>query len=246
MKRWMITLLCMAWIVLFAACDADPDVILQNNVSSEEDAAGEDFLTDEIEGTADVSSANESDSSGRGSSTETAENVTDAASAGEQESSSVIYVYICGAVNSPGVYELQGGDRIYQLVELAGGLREDAAGQSVNLAQTVEDGEMVYVPTVEEAAAGSASSNAAVGSVSSDAAGSSASADEADTDNGKVNINTATAAELTALNGIGEAKAAAIVAYREEHGSFGSTEEIMQVDGIAEATYNKIKDEITV
>ncbi|MCD8150127.1 MAG: helix-hairpin-helix domain-containing protein [Clostridiales bacterium] len=246
MKRWMITLLCMAWIVFFSACDADPDVILQNNVSSEEGAAGEDFLTDEIEETADVSSASESESSGSGSSAETAGNATDADSAGEQESSSVIYVYICGAVNTPGVYELQGGDRIYQLVELAGGLREDAAGQSVNLAQTVEDGEMVYVPTVEEEAAGSVLSDEADGFVSSDETDSSASADVSDTDNGKVNINTATAAELTALNGIGDAKAAAIVAYREEHGSFGSTEEIMQVNGIAEATYNKIKDEITV
>ncbi|MCC8151844.1 MAG: helix-hairpin-helix domain-containing protein [Lachnospiraceae bacterium] len=246
MKRWMVTLFCMAWIFLFTACDADPDVILQNEVSSEEDPEGGDSLTDEVAGAADDSSADGIGASEGVVSTESEEDAAESDSAGEQGSSSVIYVYICGAVNNPGVYELQGGDRIYQLVDLAGGLREDAAGQSVNLAQTVEDGEMVYVPTVEEAAAGSASSDVTDGSMSSDAADGSASSNEADADTGKVNINTATAAELTALNGIGDAKAAAIVAYREEHGSFGSTEEIMQVNGIAEATYNKIKDEITV
>jgi len=231
MKRWMVPLLCVAWIFLFSACDADPDVILQNTVSADEG----DSLTDEAAGTLDVSSAGETAASEGVTSAEAAQDAAESASADEQESLSVIFVYICGAVNSPGVYELENGARIYELVELAGGLTDDASAQSVNLAQTVADGDMVYVPTEEESASETIVSDGAV-----------SAADQADAGAGKVNINTATAAELTALSGIGDAKAAAIIAYREEHGSFGSTEEIMQVDGIAEATYNKIKDEITV
>ncbi len=223
MKRWMITMLC-ATCLLVPACGANPDVILQNGISAAEES--EEAKCD--------SSTEEAGGMEAGTATETPENVPENASAGEQESATAIYVYICGAVNSPGVYEMESGGRIYQLVELAGGLTEDAAEQSVNLAQTVEDGEMVYVPTVEESAGETA------------AADGSASSGIAAAETGKVNINTATAAELTSLNGIGDAKAAAIIAYREEHGSFGNTEEIMQVDGIAEATYNRIKDEITV
>ncbi|MCD8365749.1 MAG: helix-hairpin-helix domain-containing protein [Clostridiales bacterium] len=225
MKRWMVTLLCMAWLFL-SACNANPDVILQNDVSAAEDESS-------LSGT---SSAEEATGKSDGSSlTESEEDPGEDSPAGTAEDTSAIFVYICGAVNSPGVYELASGDRVYQLVELAGGMTEDAAQQSVNLAQTVEDGEMIYVPTVDESAGETTAAN-----------GSASAAGSEDADSSKVNINTATAAELTTLNGIGDAKAAAIVAYREEHGAFTSAEEIMQVDGIAEATYNKIKDDITV
>ncbi len=221
MKRWMISILCMA-VMLISACSADPDLILQNNSSAAEDGASTDILANE----SGTGSESGEDSLTGDSETEPEE---------EDSDSSEICVYICGAVNSPGVYELEDGDRIYQLVEMAGGLSEDADERSVNLAQTVADGEMVYIPTVEESAAAAETGTEAAGDTASEGKISD-----------KVNINTATAEELTSLSGIGEAKAAAIIAYREEHGSFQSIEEIMQVDGIAEATYNKIKDEITV
>ncbi|MCD8231911.1 MAG: helix-hairpin-helix domain-containing protein [Clostridiales bacterium] len=219
MKRWMISILT-ASAMFLSACSAEPDLILQNDESAEEEISSGD-------GAAQAeSAAGEEESS----------NADPAITSGDEDpAASVVFVYICGAVNSPGVYELEEGERIYRLVELAGGLSEDADERSVNLAQTVEDGEMVYIPTVEESEAA-----AEIGSETAEAAA------QAEESAGKVNINTATADELTVLNGIGEMKAAAIVAYREEHGSFQSIEEIMQVDGIAEATYNKIKDEITV
>ncbi len=226
MKQWFAGLLCVCLLCL-CGCEADPDVILQNGASASESVSvpeSEDSFDEEYDsGYAEQSSADETDAG-------TAES--------EGDESSVICAYICGAVQNPGVYELPEPARIFQLVEMAGGLTADADEQSVNLARFLEDGEMVWIPTEEESAAGvTAPQEAAADTAASDAAGE---------DSGKVNINTADVSELTTLNGIGETKAAAIVAWREEHGSFQSIEEIMQVSGIAEGTYEKIKDYITV
>lgn len=146
----------------------------------------------------------------------------------EQEEA-VIYVYICGAVQNPGVYEMSPKSRIYQLVDAAGGMAEDADEQSVNLAETVTDGQMVRIPFLAEAEG-----------QPEEAGSAGISAD------GKVNINTASVEQLMSLNGIGEAKAEQIVTYREENGAFLDTEAIMQVSGIGQGTYEKIKNSITV
>lgn len=146
----------------------------------------------------------------------------------EQEEA-VIYVYICGAVQNPGVYEMSPKSRIYQLVDAAGGMAEDADEQSVNLAETVTDGQMVRIPFLTEAEG-----------QPEEAGSAGISAD------GKVNINTASVEQLMSLNGIGEAKAEQIVTYREENGAFLDTEAIMQVSGIGQGTYEKIKNSITV
>ena len=102
----------------------------------------------------------------------------------------------------------------------------------MNLAEILTDGQMVWIPTKEESLSG-----AGISQAGSPAGG---------TGTELININTASASELMELNGIGETKAEAIIAYREEHGAFGSTEEIMQVSGIGQGTFDKIKDEITV
>lgn len=127
------------------------------------------------------------------------------------------YVYICGAVAEPGVYEVNQGSRIYEVVSMAGGLTEDADVSSVNQAEPVYDGQMVYLPTEAEH----------------------------ETD-GRVNINTASAEELMTLPGIGQAKAEQILTYRNANGNFSSEEEIMNVEGIKEGLYNRIKDNIRV
>ena len=139
-----------------------------------------------------------------------------------------LYIYICGEVKKPGVYAMKSGDRVYQLIEKAGGLTEKAETGAVNQAQLLEDGVMIYVPAKGEAAAETGAG-----------AGQESGA-------GNVNINTATEEQLMSLNGIGEGKAKSIIAYREEKGKFNSIEEIMNVEGIKEGTYNKIKDSITV
>ncbi len=166
-----------------------------------------------------------------------AEGSTDDAAGAGTEDADEIYVYICGAVSQPGVYKVRDQSRIYELVELAGGLTEDADAEGVNLALSVQDGMMIRIPTAQERAAGTEADESVPGLA--DIAGSDAAGQ-------KVNINTAGVTELTALNGIGETKAAAIVAYREEHGSFRSIEEIMEVSGIGEGTFDKIKEDITV
>ena len=150
---------------------------------------------------------------------------TDASSDAETEADEdCIYVYVTGAVANPGVYAMQEGDRIFDAVEAAGGFTEDALEDDVNLAQILEDEQQIHISTAEEAE-------------------EQAAADEAA---GLVNINTATLEELCTLTGIGESKAQSIISYREENGDFTSIEEIMNISGIKEGIYEKIKDQITV
>lgn len=145
-----------------------------------------------------------------------------------------VTVYVCGAVNSPGVYTLDAGRRIVDAVSAACGFRGDADNCYVNLATLLEDGQRVYIPTREEVA-GSHEDLLAEGSGDTAAAPSD-----------KVNINTADAAALMTLPGIGEAKAALIIEYRTENGRFGSIEDIMKISGIKEGMFNKIKDRICI
>ena len=148
---------------------------------------------------------------------------------------------VCGAVVNPGVYEMEGDSRIFQSIEAAGGFLPEAATRLVNQAQPVSDGQQIYVPTQEEAEAGDYSMQE---ESTSTAISSGGNTDESVS--GMVNINTADAAALKTLTGIGEAKAQAILSYREEHGAFSTVEEIMQVPGIKESTFSAIKDKIAV
>ena len=153
----------------------------------------------------------------------------------EQEADA-IFVYVCGQVAAPGVYELSAGARVYQAIERAGGTLEGASPESLNLAQQAEDGQKIYVPSKEEAEAGTfpQDSSREAASPSQEQGG------------GKVNLNTAGLEELMTLTGIGQTRAEAIITYREEEGAFQSPEDIMKVDGIKEGIYEKLKDEITV
>lgn len=138
------------------------------------------------------------------------------------------FVHVCGAVVSPGVYELPAGSRIYDALNLAGGITENGAATALNFAEQIYDGEQILVPTWEQYSAGWTSAEAK------------------ETSDGLVNINTATKEQLMTLNGIGESRAQAIIAYREEHGFFSAIEDLMQVSGIKEAAFEKVKDYITV
>ena len=170
----------------------------------------------------------------------------------------VIYVHVCGAVEKPDVYELPAGSRVYEAVKAAGGFTEDADGNYVNQAQTLSDGVKLVIPTWEQTEAvvsegvednligivGDAedSGNAGIPNASQD---NGVGADHSVSD-GKININTASEAELCNIPGIGAARAAAIIAYRQEKGGFSSIEDIMNVSGIKGATYEKIKDSIKI
>ena len=127
------------------------------------------------------------------------------------------------------VYELEQDSRVFEAIAKAGGLTENAAAEAVNQARVVVDGEQIYVPSLDEVKG----------------AGVVSEVTER-TDDGKININTAEKEELMTLTGVGEAKAQSIIAYREEHGGFQSIEELMQIEGIKEGVFNKIKEDITI
>ena len=150
--------------------------------------------------------------------------------------SSVIYVYVCGAVQAPGVYALQDGMRVYEALDAAGGFREDADTQWLNQAAPVQDGQRLYVYTQEEVQALAADASQTTG-------GDPASEDAA---HGRVDLNTASKELLMTLPGIGEARAEAILAYRSEHGRFRSIEEIQNISGIKSSLFEKIREKIMV
>lgn len=133
-----------------------------------------------------------------------------------------IYVYVCGAVERAGVYKLPAGSRTYEAIEMAGGFREDAATAEVNQAEVLQDEARLYVPTISETIS-----------------------EEAE-DDGKINLNKATKEELMTLPGVGASRADSIIQYRNENGGFKSIEEIMQISGIKEGLFEKIKDLIKV
>ncbi len=133
-----------------------------------------------------------------------------------------IYVQVCGHVMKPDVYEVNEGTRVFEVLELAGGVTEDARTDTLWLAKEVRDGDRVYVPGIEE------------------------QPDAGSTEDGLVDINTADITGLMTLPGIGEARASDIISYRSENGGFDVIEDIMKVPGIKEAAFNKIKDKIKV
>ena len=153
------------------------------------------------------------------------------------ETDAWIYVDVAGAVRTPGVVKLARGARVYEAIELAGGFAKDAGISAVNQASVLQDGQQLYIVTVEEQKTKQLSSS----EVSLETSGEGRVADA-----GKVNINQASEEELMTLPGIGASKAADIVRYREEQGIFEQIEDIMNISGIKEAVFGKIKDKITV
>ena len=202
----------------------------------------------------------ESDSSDSGGLTgsDSGKNTLDADADNESEAVSdkemqqaMIYVDVCGAVANPGVFQLAAGSRVFQAIEAAGGYLPEAALTCVNRAGVLTDGQQLYILTQEEmerqgldpaemAKASDGQMNGSAGTGQN--TGMTAQVQQ---DN-RININTADEAQLTTLTGIGATRAQAIIAYREENGPFAAIEDIMNVQGIKEGTFAKIKDEIVV
>ena len=162
----------------------------------------------------------------------------------------VIYVDVSGAVLNPGVYELAEDSRVFEAAEKAGGLAENADTSSVNLAARLADGDKLYIPTKDEIKAGKTDTGIITGIIAEkqnkEKASATSTANQSDTGSGIININTADAARLTEISGIGPSTAQKIIDYRTQHGSFKSVTELLNVSGIGEKTLAKIKDKLCV
>jgi competence protein ComEA len=153
----------------------------------------------------------------------------------------VVVLHVLGAVAEPGIVELPLGSRVVDAIAAAGGPTDDADLAAVNLARVVVDGEQLRLPAVGEVLPGAAGPTDSVGGTgSAGAAGSGVAAD------GRININTADAAGLEQLPGVGPAIAARIIAWREQNGPFRSVDELSAVSGIGEKTLDGLRDQATV
>lgn len=140
-----------------------------------------------------------------------------------------IYVDIGGQVKNPGVYTVKEGTRVFEVIEKAGGLTEDASIEQINQAEAVTDGQKIVIPSSEDVQQ-SLMPQTASGKDSS----------------GLVNINSADSQTLQEIPGVGPATAEKIIAYRTENGRFSSIEDLKNVSGIGDKTFEKMKDKITV
>lgn len=162
--------------------------------------------------------------------TTTTEVATDAP---KERAETMIYVDIKGAVKVPGIYQLKNQQRIWDALALAGGVSEEADTAQVNYAQKVKDQMIIYVPKKGEAVAQSLETL-------------QESAPAQQNQEEKINLNTATEAELQTISGIGAKKAQEIIRFRDEQGPFKTVEELKNVPGIGEKTVERLKDMLTV
>ncbi len=145
----------------------------------------------------------------------------------------MIYVDVKGAVNRPGVYALRSGLRIQDALTKAGGITASADSNHVNMAQQVNDQQVVYVPTK--------------GEVTTPIGESSTETSDADSSTGPIiNLNTATKEQLTQITGVGDKKADLILQYRQEHGQFKTVDDLKEVSGFGDKSVANIKDQLAV
>ncbi|PYI37956.1 competence protein ComEA [Arthrobacter psychrolactophilus] len=154
-----------------------------------------------------------------------------------------VVVHVVGAVKNPGVYTVTQGSRVFQAIAAAGGALPSAGLSAVNLAATVSDGSQIYLPTQDEAAALPApGARADPSSGEGGGAGSGGAAIAP----GLINLNTATAAELETLPGVGPVLAQRIVAWRTDHGAFSSVDGLSAVTGIGPKLLAGLRESVTV
>ena len=160
----------------------------------------------------------------------------------EESNSKKVIVDIKGMINNPGVYEVDSNLRVNDVIELAGGLKEGADTSNINLAKLVSDEMTIIIYSTEEVLEKFKQEVCICNCpyIQNDACINS------NNDSNLININTAGIEELTTLPGIGDVKAEAIIKYRSEVGKFKTKEELLNVEGIGEALFEKIKDNITV
>lgn len=150
-----------------------------------------------------------------------------------------IFVHVCGAVKAEGVYKVMPDSRVIDAIQAAGGLTEKAASYGINQAEALKDGMQIYVPTKKEILKAGVQHQSLQSSASENV-------NSNNLQSGTININTASKEDLMKLNGVGEAKAALIINFRESNGGFKNITDLMQIKGIKQKFFDKIKDNICV
>lgn len=161
----------------------------------------------------------------------------------QETETGTIYVDIGGSVVRPMLAELPEGSRVEDAIQAAGGLAEDADLTNINRAEFLEDGQKIYIPVVSSGNV-SVDLQGSGGTVSSGNASSGSQASGMDPA-GKVNINYADSSQLQTLDGVGPVTARKIIDYRESSGPFKSIEDLKNVSGIGDKTFDKLKDKIS-
>ncbi|MBQ3466048.1 MAG: helix-hairpin-helix domain-containing protein, partial [Firmicutes bacterium] len=140
------------------------------------------------------------------------------------------------AVKNPMLAELPDGSRVDDAIQAAGGLKQEADMSNINRAEVLIDGQKIFIPSLALDEDGNVISDAQAGTAGSSGTDST----------GKVNINTADSSQLQTLNGVGPATAQKIIDYRQSNGTFSNIEDIRNVSGIGDKTFEKLKDHITI
>lgn len=246
-QRAVVPLFLMVVMMAAAACGKEEVLTLRSSPSSSEDMTAE--RTEEASGDSGQQGRDDAERTGVAESAEAERN-----DAAESEKREPLYVYVCGAVECPGVYSFEEGARVVDAIEAAGGLSADADGACVNQARKLSDQDQLYIRTLEEKEQNtqkeelSSTGSSPAGSGSGNGYGllrAEGSAGAENTADARININTASQKELTSLPGIGDTKAAAILADRTENGFYAAPEDLKRVSGIGDATFEKLRDRIT-
>ena len=154
---------------------------------------------------------------------------------------------LIGYVNIPGIYEIKKKDRINTAVEKAGGFKKGYSIKNINLASKLEDGDKIYIPSIEEDKQNSSLNTSNNIEKRTGIIRSEKSLDSTNKENtGKININKASQSELKQINGVGDSTANKIIDYRENVGKFKKIEDIKEVKGIGDAKFEAIKNRITI
>lgn len=159
---------------------------------------------------------------------------------GSEQTAPLLYIDVKGNVNRPGLYRLDAGSRVADAIAKAGGAKPDADLEQINLAAPLTDGTAIVIPAKGGSPAAVAQDRSSPAYKPGSAGPSAAALDD------QVNLNTATAEQLMDLPGIGEARAASILRYREQKGGFRSPEELKEIEGIGEKMYDRIKERLRI
>ncbi|MGB4660228.1 MAG: helix-hairpin-helix domain-containing protein [Mobilitalea sp.] len=258
-KKYLITALTCVFLTItgvFYSCDYSKDQKTLDTITTlSEDSQEEENLDSQENDT--INLMNAANNEGKDS-----ENIADLAESSEEEitdtestatkaadsenmyqDTTSIYVHICGAVINQGVYVTEDSSRIIDVIKLAGGLCEEAAGDYINQAQKVTDGQRIYIPTKEETKELSVEEYR---EGDTDSSLNEASPVITNHKTELININTADKETLMELPGIGEAKANNIIDYRTTNGNFQSVEDLMNIPGIKEGVFKKFSQYISV